>query len=44
MELTILLQTKVSLIGVSKPPVAAPARPGRYRLDRFHEVIQATMG
>lgn len=40
-----ILQLKISLVGVSKPPVWRRVLvPADIRLDRFHEVIQATMG
>ncbi len=41
----VILQLKISLFGVSKPPVWRRVLvPADIRLDRFHEVIQATMG
>ncbi len=44
MELTIL-QLKIKLVGVSKPPVWRRVLvPAGIRLDRFHQMIQATMG
>jgi hypothetical protein len=40
-----ILQLKVSLVGVSKPPVWRRLLvPPTIRLDRLHEVIQAAMG
>jgi hypothetical protein len=40
-----IFQVKVTLIGVSKPPVWRRLLvPGDIRLDRFHSVIQAVMG
>ncbi len=40
-----ILRIKISLIGVSKPPVWRRLLvPADIRLDRFHEVIQAAMG
>jgi hypothetical protein len=40
-----VLQVKIKLLGVSKPPVWRRLLvPGEIRLDRFHEVIQVAMG
>lgn len=40
-----ILQIKVSLVGVSKPPVWRRLLvPATIRLDRLHAVIQAAMG
>jgi hypothetical protein len=40
-----ILQIKIRLSGVTKPPVWRRVRvPADLRLDRFHEVIQASMG
>lgn len=40
-----ILQLKIGLVGVSEPPVWRRVLvPADIRLDRFHQVIQATMG
>ena len=40
-----ILQVKIKLLGVSKPPVWRRLLvPGEIRLDHFHEVIQVAMG